>query len=265
MLGVFNNFLYGCKCSANGILTFIRRPKYWLYAAFPIIICLIIYVIFGWLCYWAADGVNNYFLTLVDGFSQSVSSSGFWVSFLQKVVICVKPVIAFLVWGTFIVLGLGLCLLSFEVFYDIFGCIFFDKLAEVYYKDTYHGQLAKISLKDNIKFTGGSVVNSIKHLFLGLLILLISFIPFIGWLFLIPYKGYRIAQAALYSSYAIMGINFTIARNTLRHNKVVLFGFGLVGFIFMLIPFAIVFVLPGLVIGGVDLYISYLEGKEVSE
>jgi CysZ protein len=254
VLKIIYNFLHGCKFALAGIGKFFKTPKYYLYALLPIAISLVIYLICGILCFM---GATNF----IDWVVSYINSSNCWQWLKTTGDISVNLI----AWLTFFAIWLGFCLLLFEAFYEMFGSLFFDKLAEVYCKDKYKRTLAKVSLKDDVKFVSKSILYGVKHLFIGLIILLVAFIPIVGLFFLIPYRGYRIAQAAMLSSFAIMGIDFTTANKTLKKNKSLILGFGVVGFLFMLIPGAIVFVLPGLVIGGVDLYISYLEGKEVSE
>lgn len=264
MHGYLKDFLYGGKCSLGGIKKFFTTPKYWWYSIIPIIIILVFYLLALYPFYYAGKFSIEFFNNLFANISVNIG-----IVWLNKIIAflinCGEFALKAVTLITLVITWVGSSLLLFETLFDISGCVFFDKLAEVYCKDFYKRDLSKISLKDNVDFASKSIIYAIKHFFIGIVMLLISLIPIVGWIFFIPYKSTRVATSALLSTYCIMNVKFPIAREMMKRNKMALLGFGLVGFAIMLIPFTIVFVLPGLIIGGVDLYISHLEGKEVRE
>ena len=84
----------------------------------------------------------------------------------------------------------------------------------------------------------------------------------LGQIALLLFAGYRYGFSLISSAFNYHGMSWQEIRVWSHKNPGRILGFGIASYILLLIPFAILFVLPGITLGGILLYHDYQEEQE---
>jgi uncharacterized protein involved in cysteine biosynthesis len=130
-----------------------------------------------------------------------------------------------------------------------------------YYEQKKYGIAAhKLSLGETFKYSLESLVFGIRLClcFTGLFFLGLFF-PVIGQLLLIVLTGYFMGISYMICPAINSNASIKQLRKAANKKLAATLGFGLWSYLLLLIPFSTLFLLPGLVLGGSDLYNSQLK------
>ncbi|MBR0458709.1 MAG: EI24 domain-containing protein [Victivallales bacterium] len=223
-----NHFLRGMQYAFTGLRDFYSRPHLWKYAAIPLLILGTFYFGITW---W-------FFSRFLPGLLGSLANRHEWLRFVVK-------------WGAIFLFGSLLTSLA-SSFYECLGSIFFSALVrrfeseEYHFTDGYH-----LSFLQDLRNTFSCIVYSALT-FLLLLVLTamsISF-PILGHIILTLGVGYRYAIS--YMSEAGFNHNKTLSELSAIYARknYLLYGFGAITYVLLLIPVLSLFFAPGFVLAG---------------
>lgn len=140
-------------------------------------------------------------------------------------------------------------------FYEIFSAFFFDSMIEYHELKKYGHTIIKLSPGTQLKFIWDTVYFGIKTLFIFILLLLISiFFPITGQFLLILFMGYNLGISYMLCSANNCGMSIKELKEISNKKSGFIFGFGVTAYLLLLIPFTPLFMLPGLVLGGSELF-----------
>lgn len=227
-------FAKGCDYALRGIAAFYRTPKLWSYAALPLFVVLVFYtLIFYWL----------FFTLLPDITSFADNATGFWgwcLSFAGKIIYLISG-LAYLVFAA----------LFASTFFEMTGAIFFSFMVRAFEKKFYS---SKEHCYPDFRQDCINTLSSILYsLFTALLLFVLTvvgfFIPIIPLALSIIFGGYRYAIGYCTEPTFNKGRSVWNAADYFADKKM-LYGFGIIIFLLLMIPFVSIFLIPGFVIGG---------------
>lgn len=235
------NFLGGGQHAFEGIKTFYQTPELWKYSAIPLLLILLTYtalVAAAWLLIKHLSGFFAEKCSDLPGFLQWLGMAASGASAIA--VILIFSVIAVVSLGTL---------------YELFGGLFFDALIQKFSVSYSPEMLKKSDWRFNIQAITDSIVYSFNTLLIILAVLVVNlFLPFIGQLIGIFIISYRFGVSYL----AMCGFHYRRSMLQTRalayKNFMFVLGYGASIYLVFLFPLAVVFTLPGLIIGGVKLY-----------
>ena len=139
--------------------------------------------------------------------------------------------------------------------YELFGGLFFDALIQKFSSNSYPDKLGGSDWKFNSKAIVDSIVYSINTLLIILAVLILNlFLPILGQIIGVIIVSYRFGVSYL----AMCGFhyhrNMLQTRELAYKNFMFTLGYGASIYLVFLFPLAVVFLLPGLIVGGGKLY-----------
>lgn len=238
---MLTEFLNGATYITKGCRSFYEDRKAWKYAIVPIVIMAVLYALFF--------GIVLYFTGIwADHISEWLSNLPTWLCWITSAICGLSYVLSIAI----VVLILGTTICSF---YEMFGGFFFDSLVEYYEQKKYGIIPCNHSLMDNIKVCFDSILFGIRTSALFLLLLLLSlFFPIIGQILLIIIMGYYMGITYLITSAINSKVSIPKIERIAKKRVATILGFGVTAYVLLLIPFATIIILPGLVLGGADLF-----------
>ncbi len=239
--GVRHELLAGAGYLHAGIRAFYREPALWPYAVWPMATVLVCYSLLMFLLVW--QGIP--FLTglLPDPAAWSVWLR--WIIYTARILIWLSTLAAAFLAGAFF-----LCTL-----YEAVGALFFDGLVMRYEKEHYGIEPRAVPFRKTLRFLWESIWYSLGTMMLNLLLLIPAFfIPFVGIVPAVLVVGYRFGITYLFSSAFSDGRGVRKVRLLAAQHRALMTGFGSVSYLWLLIPFSAVFLLPGFALGGAMLY-----------
>ena len=236
-----DDLVFGAECVFRGLRIFYSRPRLWPYALPPLVCVLLLYGgVFALIHFKAAPALADW-LTGIDFPS--------WLSWLQTALETGLTAILWIASALILLICLG-------SIYEMFGGILFDYLLEAFEKKAFPerpggGQ----TIRETVVLTCGmatfAVVSAIKMLFL----LFLSFlIPVVGPLVFFLYSGGVYGVSYLSGSAIRQSAGIRVLKRQVARNRLAVLGFGCTANILLMIPFFILILMPGLVIGGSILY-----------
>jgi len=234
-------FFQGVTYVARGCSAFYGDRRAWRYAAMPLGILLVVYLLGFW-------GIIRLSGLLGEWLNELWAGLPSWLCWLHSVVS-----------GTSYLLGavVGLLLLgtTFCMVYEIFGGFFFDALVEYHERKRWGRAPAELSLAGNIRSCADALLFACKVLFYNVALVIVSlFFPVAGQILLVAVMGYYLGVSYMICSAGNCGLRISELLKALAGKRLLVTGFGVAAYLLLLVPFATIFLLPGLVLGGVELF-----------
>lgn len=231
----------GAAAAFRGISEFYGSRKLWKYALFPLAVTAAVYLLLGWGAHWAGRHLADTLAALCDGLPEFLRWLGGVVRFTVRVAAAL--------------LFAALIAFTLSTLYELFGWLFFDRMIEEFERERFGRHLPKKSASFTMRFLRDSCFYGLGTLVWIVLTALFGlFFPLLGQAAAVAVLGWRFGvvylAAAGYNDNRSLGEVRSIAA---RH-RMAAAGFGITVYLLTLIPFAPVFLLPGLVLGGVLLY-----------
>ena len=235
------NFIIGAGFAFDGIKVFYQMPQLWKYAAFPWFLILLTYsgiVVAGW---YLIKYLSVFFAEKcaeLPGFLQ-------WLATAAGSMAAIGVILLFSV----------VAVVSIGSLYELFGGLFFDALIQKFSRNSYPDKLGGSDWKFNSKAIVDSIVHSINTLLIILAMLILNpLLPLIGEIIGIIVISYRFGVSYL----AMCGFHYRKTMSQTRtlayKNFMLTLGYGVSIYLIFLFLLAVVFTLPGLILGGVKLY-----------
>lgn len=228
------SFAQGVNYVFKGIGRFYSRPKLWLYALVPFIIVMTLYtLLFAWLFYDIMPWVTSY-ADNAQGFrGWFLTASGFLLKFI-----------------TGIIFILAAALFASSLF-EMTGAMFFAYMVRAFEKTEYPQtphQYPDFS-QDILNTINCIIFSSLTAIIFILLSIIGIFIPLIPFLLSVVFIGYRYSISYCSESSFNRGRTIWNSHNYFE-DKGILYGFGSMVFLILMIPFISIFLIPGFVVGG---------------
>ena len=240
------DFLKGAKCIFSGCKAFYNDRKAWKYAVFPLGIMFALYC----LVFWRIISLSG---KMADIINEKLSGLPEWLSFLHSVISGLSSILGIVV--ALFILGSTVC-----IFYEMFGSFFFDPLVEYYEQKKYGISPRKLSFGETFKYGAESFVFGIRlALYFSGIFLVGLFLPVAGQLLFVVLTGYFMGISYMICPAINSNVSIKQLRKTANKKWTATLGFGLCAYLLLLIPFSTLILLPGLVLGGSDLYNSLLK------
>ena len=231
----------GAAAAFRGSAEFYGERKLWKYAIFPLAVTAAFYLLLGWGAHCAGRHLADSLAALCDGLPEFLR----WLGSVLRFTVMLT---------TFLVFGLVIAF-TLSTLYELFGWLFFDRMIEEFELGHFGRRLPPKNAAFTMQFFRDSCFYSLGTLFYLLLTALAGlFFPLLGQLAAVVIAGYRIGVVYVAAAGYNDGRNMTELRLWAMRHKLATAGFGITVYLLMLIPFAPVFLLPGLVLGGVLLY-----------
>ena len=243
------DFFGGAGYAFEGIKIFYQLPVLWKYSAIPLVLILLTYLALltgGW-----------YLVKYLAEFFAEKSSA--LPGFLQWLGAAASGAAAIAVIALFSVIAA----VSLGTLYELFGGLFFDALIERFSSRYSPDKLQKSSWQFNIQAITDSIVYSINTLLIITAVLIANlFLPVIGQIVGIIIVSYRFGVSYL----AMCGFHYRktmLQTRELAHKNFMLtLGYGASIYLVFLFPLAVIFTLPGLILGGVKLYNRFTDWQK---
>ncbi len=242
------DFLKGASYIIRGCRDFYSDKKAWKYAALPAGVLAAVYILIGMavvmLCRGAVLYVQNRFDSLPGYLAWLGAPAGvlIWLS-------CIA--------GTLLLLAATVCTL-----YEISGGIFFDPLIEYYVKKHYNIPPPPFSLRRILRTARDVTLSAVRNMCILCLLLLLSlFMPGIGQVLVCIVMGHYLAISCLITPAAAQDTELPRLKMLIDKHRMLTCGFGICAYLLLLIPFAVIFILPGLVLGSTALFHEELYGS----
>ena len=218
-----------------GIGEFFQHRILWKYVVIPFLFTLALYTL---LFYWTLGVFLPEFLSGMENIF-----AGHWFEFLYTT--CKVLIIT-----TYLILLALTAFFAANVF-EISGNWFFARMVRCYQREVLKEKVEKLTWQREWRNFNDCVLFSTGTLLLYMFLIVLSFfLPVLGPIITIPLIGFRYAKT--YCSEAIFNRGLLL-RNTkffFKERNGLLFGFGSTVFLLFLIPFSVMFLIPGFVIGG---------------
>ena len=231
----------GAAAAFRGIAEFYGERNLWKYAIFPLAVTAAVYLLLGWGAHRAGGRLADVLAGFCDGLPE-------FLRWLESVVRFTVRLAAALLFAALIAV-------TISTLYELFGWLFFDRMIEEFERARFGRVLPKKSaaftmrfLRDSCLYGLGTLVWIVLTAILGL------FFPVLGQAAAVAIIGWRLG--VVYLAAAGYNDNRTLGevRSLAARHRTAVAGFGITVYLLTLIPFAPIFLLPGLVLGGVLLY-----------
>ncbi|MCI5779196.1 MAG: EI24 domain-containing protein [Lentisphaeria bacterium] len=236
---MIGSMIDGAAAVFRGIKLFFLDRGAWRYALAPWLMLALIYAALAGLMWYSAD-------TLVAAFAESMPE---WLSALTGVILRI---------GVLTLSLFLLPLLTLVSLYELCGWMLADLLAGYWNRSRFgwnHRRTPGEFRRFMLKSAWFSIKAGVKLLLPALLGLLF---PLLGQALLFLYAGYLTAIAALGTTAFLYGVDFEVMRRRARRDPAV-WGFGLTAYALLLFPLLPLIILPGIIIGGAELFHSEME------
>ena len=237
----WREFFSGVGYLHAGVGIFLRTPALWKYALIPMGIILFLYgVLMFVLIAWVIPPLVG---LLPDPAGWSVWLR--WLIYTARVVIGVTAVAAALVTGA----------LLFTTLYEALGSLFFDALVMRFEARRYGVVHSPLPWRTNLNFMLQSLGFSLVTTGLGVLLFFPAvFIPLVGWIPAVLIVGYRYGFTYTFSSAFADSVGIGEVRKAAARKRMMMLGFGCAGYLWLLIPFSAILLLPGFAVAGAMIY-----------
>ena len=240
-----DEFIFGVNSVFLGIEAFFKRKSLWKYAVIPFLLTLFLYMIF---IFFAVPELKEYFTEPVDSWTAD------WPEYLHWLAKTIQVLTAAAVY----IFAVALLLLVAGPVYEITGGMFFDCMIASFYREEYGAATEMTSLRLNLLFALQSALYAAGTLFIFLFgVILFVCIPIIGPIAAMLFTGYRLGINYLALAGLQHGKSLYGSKKTAGKNFAATLGYGVTVYIIFTIPFACVFLLPGIITGGAILFNSF--------
>lgn len=238
---MFKDFFKGWSYIIRGCREFYGDAAAWKYALLPVGVMLLAYCLIFWGVMYLAGFGGDFVSRLMADLPQ-------WLSWLGS---CASAV-AYLFGAIVALLFLGMTVCTF---YELFGGFFFDSLVEYHEHKKYGHCVKKRPFSTEVRYAIDSVRFGILTFVYFILFFMVSlFFTVVGQILLIGFTGYYMALSYMVCSANNMECTVNELRRAAVEKKWMVLGFGVGAYVMMLIPFALLFLLPGFVLGGSELF-----------
>lgn len=207
----------------------------------PFFIMLPVYLLVFWLALHLAGEAADYLQDMFGNMSRSVAWIGGLLGWLVR--------ISGFLFGC-LVPGITL-----SAFYQVTGGLFFDALAGYYEERRFGTPPRRAGFAANLRYAFDSLCfgTAVTGIFLLLLVIGI-FLPVAGQLIMIAVMGYFTGESCMIASGFNNGVAVSGVRKKAKARMAMTMGFGVTAYLLLMIPFAAVFLLPGFVMGGCEMF-----------
>ena len=236
------DFLCGISYIISGCRKFYSDARYWKYTIIPFLCVALFYTFLFWAVIYFFNLGEKYMIEFI--YRQ-------FPEFLHGIVSVVKFIMQFARTATIILL----LSTTISALYGIFGGLFFDCLVEYHEKKEFGITAAPFSFFKMIRYAFSSLIFGITSAFKMFIFFIFSlFFPLAGQILLIIVTGYTLSISCMVAPANNCGLTISKLRKIAGKRKFAVAGFGIAAYILMMIPFAALFLLPGLVLGGSELF-----------
>lgn len=238
-----NGFCRGFSLFADGVSLFFQRKKLWKYALCPLLLMTGIYLAALWMSIVFAVGIAHrteaYLLEQNNWLSAMAGAAAGGIT-----VIAVGIVVTVI-------------LLTVSLFYEFLAGLFCDRMIAAFLKENGSFTEPEISLKRTLLFCWEALLFNINTL-VGLILLTWAglLLPVAGQFLLFLFAAYRMGLAWLMPAGFVSGISRHGQKQLLSGNRMKVLGFGTAAYLCWMIPLAPLVFLPGLVLGGTELFLE---------
>ena len=237
MFSVGSDFSRGIGYVFKGIMGFWKRPRLWLYAIVPFI-C--VKAVLAWVSYYV---LHSHVQPLVERLTAMISSWG-----METLAVVAGFVVH---WTAVIAFFLFMASVS-SMLFEVFGGVFFTYMVRRFEHIVYERPLdPPITWRQDLMNTLSCVVYSVGTLILNIPLLLLGFVfPFVAHALAACFVGYRYGISYCAESGFNKGWSIALLQQRFAGRKAVLYGFGMMVFLLLMIPYISILLIPGFVIGG---------------
>lgn len=232
---MFRDLYQGADALFRGISAFYNDRSLWRYALWPMLIMVFFYVallIGGWY-------LAGYLVDCCSNWARGGVLAG---------------VVGSLVYAAVAVLIISLAVVTVSCVYEILGGLFFDSLIEQVLQRKFGGDIPRKDWRFSMGFLAESLLYGVNTLILTAGVFILSlFLPVIGQLLLIGVVCYRMTVGYVGAVGFVEGHSLMTSRCWARKNFYRVMGYGTAVYILLLVPMMILFILPGMVIGAVEI------------
>ena len=240
------NFCRGFAFSLRGVRLFYTTPGLWKYTVFPLIMVIATYVLLGYLGSCAVGAFAGFIdekCAQLPDFLQWLATAARAVSILLMIMIL--SVIAVVSIGTL---------------YELFGGIFFDALIHRFAGNLCKEKLPELNWKFALKAVFDTAIYSVNTMLIILFFLLVNLLlPIAGQIVMILIVSYRFGVVYLAMSGFHFGKNLLQTKAAAYANKMLVLGFGVSIYLMFLFPLAVLFLLPGIMLAGMLIYLELVK------
>ena len=237
MFSVGSDFSRGIGYVFKGIMGFWKRPRLWLYAIVPFI-C--VKAVLAWVSYYV---LHSHVQPLVERLTAMISSWG-----METLAVVAGFVVH---WTAAIAFFLFMASVS-SMLFEVFGGVFFTYMVRRFEHIVYERPLdPPITWQQDLLNTLSCVIYSVGTLILNIPLLLLGFVfPFVAHALAACFVGYRYGVSYCAESGFNKGWSIAFLQQRFAGRKAVLYGFGMMVFLLLMIPYISILLIPGFVIGG---------------
>ena len=251
-LSGISGFLRGSRYAFSGCRAFYRDRKAWKYATLPLAAMTGLYVLLFCL-------ILRFFRRGAETLNRSLDGLPDWLRWLTSLVSGLSSVLGVL--SALFLVGTTVCAL-----YEVFGGLFFDPLIEYYEEKNYGVSPRRQSPGRISRYCLDALFFGVKTSLLFVFLFALGFFfPVAGQILLAGSMGYCAGIAYALTPANTLGLTLADLRSRVRGRRSAVLGFGLTVYLLHLIPFAMLLLLPGLVLGGADLVNRELRGGGPAE
>ncbi len=246
---MITDFLRGAVYVSAGCRDFYRDVRAWKYVIVPWLALTGVYVL-------AFCGIFALFRWVERYLEELVAELPGWLSWLGWIGSCLTGFIG-------IVLAILLLSVTISTLYEMFGGLFFDGLISYHEQKKYGYPPRKMSWKENAGYLLDACCFGLESaaVFLGLLIVSL-FLPFFGKIILAVVMGYYYGISYIVTPANMHGVTLDTLRKRAEKKRMVVLGFGITAYLLFLFPLITLFLLPGVVLGGTQLFNNELMETE---
>lgn len=237
MFSVGSDFSRGIGYVFKGVMGFWKRPRLWVYAIVPFI-C--VKALFAVVSYYV---MNSHVKPLVERLTAVISGWG-----METLAVAAGFIVH---WTAVIAFFLFMASIT-SMLFEMFGGVFFTYMVRRYEHIVYERPLdPPVTWRQDLLNTVGCVVYSAGTVILNIPLLLLGFVfPFVAHALAACFVGYRYGISYCAESGFNKGWSIALLQQRFAGRKAVLYGFGMMVFLLLMIPYVSIFLIPGFVIGG---------------
>lgn len=231
----------GAALTFEGIRLFYLNRPLWKYAVAPLLPVLAVYLLLGY----AAVRTVSAFSAYMTGVCADLPK------FLQFLAVAASGASCLIVALIFLLIVIACT----STLYELFGGLFFDALLDRFAGDLCPEKLRKNSWQFNLKAVIDSIFYSLGTLLLIIGCFILSMLlPVIGHIIGILVISYRFGITYLAMTGFHCGRTLRQTRQLAGGRCMLVMGYGAVIYLIYLFPLAVLFMLPGIILGGVLVY-----------
>ncbi len=229
-------FVRGGGYALRGIKEFFRWPRLWGYALIPLVsVTIVFFLICRCVMAWLVRPAGEWLQAWVVGWAGETAG---------EIVLCCLLVSATLL----------LFLLSAAIkndLYELFGSLFFARMVRRYEELVYHRPDPRLSLGEEAVQTLSCVVYAAVTLVLALVFFVLGFLlPGVAQVLTVLVLGRRYGIGYCAEAGFNRRLSLSALQRQFRGRRLVLYGFGTMCFLILLVPLVSTLFIPGLCIGG---------------